>query len=114
MRRRPAHGGEAAHVDVLVREAVGIDGDAMTNQVRDSLELAVGLWIFGIAAAVETDGRAHDSVLHVEAEELAARRGAPEDKAVPGGREAHIFDEVLVLIGPKRVKVIIGQAAIQH
>src|SRR3989442_1396031 len=91
---------EAAEVDLLVRQPRGIDENALADQVRDRLQLAIGLRVLRVAPAVEADGGAYDPVLQIEAEELAALGPAAEHQLVPGGREADVLDQVLVLIRP--------------
>src|SRR5205823_2735089 len=91
---------QAAQVDVLVDQLRGGDSRAVADQGHSRLELPVHLRILRITATVEADHHAHDPLLQVEAQELAALRSAAEDEAVPAGREADVLDGVLVLIRP--------------
>src|SRR5207245_11183331 len=100
--------GHGAEVDGLVSEPGCTDRRAATDHVDRRLQLALALGIFGIAAAVEADGGADDTILEVEAEEFAAFRPAPEHDAVPARGEADVFDHVLVLTGPERADVVVG------
>src|SRR6266849_5191242 len=105
---------EAAEVDLLVRQPRGIDENALADQARDRLQLAIGLRVLRVAPAVEADGGAYDPVLQIEAEELAALGPATEHELVPGGREADVLDQVLVLIRPEGMQVVVGLLAAQQ
>ena len=76
-RAGPPGGDQRMEVDVVVRQARGVDGGPLANQAGHDLELAVRLGIFRIATAVEADRRPHDPVFHVETEKRAAGRGRP-------------------------------------
>src|SRR5438093_654551 len=107
-------GGEAAQVDIVVRQLRGVDGHAVADQIRDQLQLAIGLRVLRVATAVEADGGAYDPVLQIEAEELAALGPAAEHETVPPGRDADVFDHVLVLLRPVGMQVIVGLLAVQQ
>src|SRR5262249_19726991 len=98
----------------LVGEAIGIHPHPISNEVGYRGELARGLRVFGIAAAVQADGGADEPVLQVEAEEGASPRIAAEDEVVPAGSEAHVLDQVLVLIRPEGVEIVVGLGTPQH
>src|SRR5262247_672837 len=99
---------------VLVGEPTRIDAHAIANEICHCRQLAGRLRVLRIAAAVEADGGADEPVLQVEAQEDAPPGIAAEDDAIPAGREAHVFDQVLVLIRPEGVQIVVGLGAAQH
>src|SRR5712692_12071748 len=114
VRSLPLWAGETLEVHSVVGQPPGIGRDAIPDEARDDRQLAVALGVLRIAAAVEPHRRAHDPVLQIETEEFSARRVAPEYEPIPGGREADVLDDVLVLIRPERVEVVVGFGPAQH
>ena len=92
----------------------GSTPNPVPDQVRDELQLPVGLGVLRIPAAVEANRRAHDPFLQVKAEEPAALGIPAEDETIPGRRETEILDQVLVLVRPEGMQIVVGLRAAHH
>src|SRR5215472_5673809 len=105
----PARGGplprQRPQVRVLVGQRAVIGLGVPGHELRAGCHLRVG-FVFGITAAVEADGGAHNPGVEVEANEFSVVQVSPDGEVVPLGRVADILERVLVLVGPEVVDVV--------
>src|SRR4029077_495771 len=105
---------QAVQVDVLVRQLRGVDRHALADQLHRGLEFSIRFRILRIAATVEADHRAHDSIRQVEAQKRSALESAANHDAVPACREPDVLDRVLVLIRPEGMDGVVEVLAAQQ
>jgi hypothetical protein len=98
---------------MLVGEQAAIGTSAMGYQARAGGHLRVRL-IFGIASAVEADGRPYLPAEQVEADELAFLQAAADGEVVPAGGVADVLERVLVLVGPEVMDIVKMGSRAQH